>query len=292
MPSNPQPPAGHPGGTGTPVRRTGAVLLALIGWALGGCAGVAVSDSGSANTGVREPLILVAGGSGRAGRYVLEHLQAEGLRFRATTRSRDEAVASLGSRFAAVEWIEADLRDPAQAAGAMRNVDQVISVIGANQVSGDNSAEFVDYGAVKNLVDAAVRENVRHFVLLTAIGVTDPDHPFNKVTRGALGWRLRGEDHLRSSGLSYTIVRPGGLVNDPAGQQGLRIEQGDRWQPLLRSTLSRADLAQVLVEALRNPAARNTTFELVNDPELPPGLWRADLAVLRPDSQPHDQSDN
>jgi uncharacterized protein YbjT (DUF2867 family) len=72
----------------------------------------------------------------------------------------------------------------------------------------------------------------------------------------------------------------------------LRIEQGDRWQPLLRSTLSRADLAQVLVEALRNPAARNTTFELVNDAATPPGNWRADLARLRPDDQRHDQSDN
>lgn len=264
-----------------PLRHLLPVLLAFL---LAGCAAFSGNADAPDGVALRTQTILVAGGSGRAGRYVLQHLQAGGLRFRATTRSRAEAVLRLGPDFAGVDWIEADLRDPAQAGRALQGIDLVISVIGANQVSGDNSAEFVDYGAVKNLVDAAAREKVRHFVLLTAIGVTDPAHPFNKATRGALGWRLRGEDYLRASGLSYTIVRPAGLVNEPAGQRGLRIEQGDRWQPLLRSTLSRDDLALVLIEALQNPATRNATFELANDATLPPGDWRAQLGTLRPDN--------
>ncbi len=231
-------------------------------------------------------LILVAGASGRAGHFVVQRLRADEVAFRPLTRSREEALKRLGPAFADLDWVECDVRDPAQVAAAMRGVTQVISVIGANQVSGPNSAEFVDYGGVKNLVDAAVAEKIRHFVLLTAIGVTDPAHPFNKATKGALGWRLKGEDYLRASGLSYTIVRPGGLVNQPAGQQGLRIEQGDNWRPLLRSTLSRDDLALVLIESLRNPATRRTTFELVNDPAIAPGAWREALPGLKPDLKP------
>ena len=228
-------------------------------------------------------LILIAGASGRAGHFVVEHLREAGVAFRATTRSREEALKRLGPAFTDIDWVECDVRDPAQVAAAMRGVTQVISVIGANQITGPNSAEFVDYGGVKNLVDAALARNVSHFVLLTAIGVTDPDHPFNKATKGALGWRLKGENYLRASGLSYTIVRPGGLVNEPAGKQGLRIEQGDHWRPLLRSTLSRDDLALVLTESLRNPAARHTTFEVVNDPAALPGAWLEALPGLRPD---------
>jgi uncharacterized protein YbjT (DUF2867 family) len=231
-------------------------------------------------------LILVAGASGRAGHFVVQRLRADEVAFRPLTRSREEALKRLGPAFADLDWVECDVRDPAQVAAAMRGVTQVISVIGANQVSGPNSAEFVDYGGVKNLVDAAVAEKIRHFVLLTAIGVTDPAHPFNKATKGALGWRLKGEDYLRASGLSYTIVRPGGLVNQPAGQQGLRIAQGDNWRPLLRSTLSRDDLALVLIESLRNPATRRTTFELVNDPAIAPGAWREALPGLKPDLKP------
>ena len=254
----------------------GSVLL------LAGCVTQPVAPRPSATTKPVE-LILVAGASGRAGHFVVEHLREEGVAFRAMTRSREEAMKRLGPAFADVDWVECDVRDAAQVAAAMRGVTEVISVIGANQITGPNSAEFVDYGGVKNLVDAALAQKVRHFVLLTAIGVTDPDHPFNKATKGALGWRLKGEDYRRASGLSYTIVRPGGLVNDPAGQKGLRIEQGDHWRPLLRSTLSRDDLALVLIESLRNPAARRTTFELVNDPEAAPGAWREAFSNLRPD---------
>ena len=264
------------------MRRRLLILAFLVSSLLSGC----VTQSGADLQG---QTILVAGASGRTGRYVVQHLQDDHLRFRAMTRNRAEAVKRLSAADPAVDWnrvdwIECDVRDPAQAAAAMRGVDRVISVIGANTVGDDNSAEFVDYGGVRNLVDAAVREKVQQFVLLTAIGVTDPAHPFNKATKGALGWRFKGEEYLRASGLTYTIVRPGGLVNDPAGQKGLRLEQGDVWRPLLRSTLSRDDLALVLIEALRQPGARNVTFELVNDASLPPGAWRDRFATLKPDS--------
>ena len=264
-----------------PALKTATVLagLALAGaLALSACASAPASKPAS-----DDGLVLVAGASGRAGRYVVQRLKEQGIPFRAMTRSRADAEQRLGPDFAGVDWVECDVRDPAQVAAAMRGVRYVISVIGANQVGGDNSAEFVDYGGVKNLVDAAVREKVDRFVLLTAIGVTDPAHPFNKVTKGALGWRFRGEEYLRASGVAYTIVRPGGLVNEPAGQKGLRLEQGDHWRPLLRSTLSRDDLALVLIESLRQPGARNTTFELVNDPALPPGAWRDRFSTLEPD---------
>lgn len=258
------------------------ILPAAVLMLLAGCT---VQPDTEQSAAAAEPpeLILIAGASGRAGHFVVEHLREEGANFRALTRSREEALKRLGPAFADIDWVECDVRDPAQVAAAMRGVTQLISVIGANQISGPNSAEFVDYGGVKNLVDAAVAAQVRQFVLLTAIGVTDSAHPFNKATKGALGWRLKGEEYLRASGLSYTIVRPGGLVNTPAGEQGLRFAQGDQWRPLLRSTLSRDDLALVLIESLRNPAAHRTTFELVNDPAVPPGDWREAFAGLSPD---------
>ncbi len=262
-------------------RRFLLIGLLVVGL-LAGCATQSGAD-------LQDQTILVAGASGRTGRFVVRHLQDDGLRFRAMTRNRAEAVKRLSAADPAVDWnridwIECDVRDPKQVVAAMRGVDSVISVIGANTVGDDNSAEFVDYDGVRNLVDAAVREKVQQFVLLTAIGVTDPAHPFNKATKGALGWRFRGEEYLRASGLTYTIVRPGGLVNEPTGQKGLRLEQGDHWRPLLRSTLSRDDLALLLIESLRQPGARNVTFELVNDASLAPGAWRERFTTLKPDS--------
>jgi uncharacterized protein YbjT (DUF2867 family) len=256
----------------TASRRT--VLLG--GLALAGCTGP-FRESGPGT-------VLVAGGSGRAGRYVLAELAARGFRYRGTTRNIAEARQRPGPDATGVEWIEADLRDAAAARRAMTGSDSVICVIGSRELSGDNSAEFVDYGAVRNLVDAASAAGAGHFVLLTAIGVTDRNSPANKLFKGALEWRYKGEQHLRASGVPYTIVRPGGLVDEPAGRRGLRIEQGDDWKRFPRATLSRADLAAVLVECLLAPGARNASFEIANDAALPVGDYREALARLKADA--------
>jgi uncharacterized protein YbjT (DUF2867 family) len=254
-----------------------AVLAALALLATG-CAG-----RGDRQANLARGRVLVAGGSGRTGRYVMRELADGGIPFRATTRNVDEATGRLGAEATGVDWIAADLRDAEAARTAMRGIDHVICVIGSRELGGANSAEFVDYGAVRNLVDAARAEGVRHFVLLTAIGVTDPQSPANRIFKGALEWRFKGEEHLRASGLDYTVVRPGGLVDDPAGVKGVLLAQGDDWRRLRGSTITRGDLAAVLVECLRNPAADRLTFEIANDPALAPGAWRETLATLRPD---------
>jgi uncharacterized protein YbjT (DUF2867 family) len=256
-------------------------LLALLasGWP------AAVPAASTAR--VANELILVAGGSGREGLYVVRRLQAAGAKFRATTRDKAEAITRGGPEskqaLSRVNWVEADARIRRDLDAAMAGVTRVICVIGSRSVEGPNRAELVDYGGVRNLVDAARAAGVKHFVLLTAIGVTDPNHPFNRASKGALQWRYRGEEYLRASGVPYTIVRPAGLVNEPAGQKGVRFEQGDHWKPLIKSTISRDDLARVLIEAVRNPALRNVTFEIVNDSALPPDGWRETLRELKPD---------
>lgn len=256
-----------------------AVAAMLIGILLSACAAQQSADPLAGKT------ILVAGASGRVGHRVVQELQVQGLSFRAQTRDAKSAQDRWGAKLPGVEWVSGDVRDAARMREVASGSDLVICVIGSREVSGPNSAEHVDYGGVRNLVDAARAAGVQRFVLLTAIGVTDKEHPFNKATRGALEWRFKGEQYLRASGLDYTIVRPGGLIDTPAGQQGVRLAQGDDWKPVLRATLSRDDLALVLIETLRAPEARNVTFEVVNDAALAPGAWREELRKLRPDAQ-------
>lgn len=57
--------------------------------------------------------------------------------------------------------------------------------------------------------------------------------------------RRRGEDVLRSSGLGYTVVRPGPVVEEPGGYKALVFDQGNR----ISSAISCADLADVAVKA-------------------------------------------
>jgi uncharacterized protein YbjT (DUF2867 family) len=253
----------------------------VLSVALGACA--VAPDSENRRETLNDQRILVAGGSGRAGRVVLRQLGAEPLTVRATTRSLSVANERPGMVTEGIEWVEADVRDPNDTRRALQDVDLVICVIGSRELSGPNSAEFVDYGGVKNLVDAAVEANVRHFVLLTAIGASDPQSFANKLFKGALEWRFKGEEHLRASGLAYTIVRPAGLTDEPGGAKGVRLYQGDDWRSHLRKTISREDLARVLIASLTAPGARNATFEIANEADEPVGTWPEQLAALQAD---------
>jgi uncharacterized protein YbjT (DUF2867 family) len=258
-----------------------ATLGAAFAASIAACAGVGASHQHAQAEKPR--VVLVAGGSGRAGAYVVRRLKEERAVVRATTRSVAEAHKRLGADAENVNWVETDVRDAAQAGRAMQGVDQVICVIGSRELAGPNSAQYVDYEGVKNLVDAAVKHEVRHFTLLTAIGTTDKESAANRMFKGALEWRFKGEEYLRASGLNYTVVRPAGLTNEPAGTKGVKLWQGDDWQSHLRKTISRDDLAMVLIETLRNPGARNATFEITNEASEPVGSWTEQMAGLKAD---------
>jgi uncharacterized protein YbjT (DUF2867 family) len=109
--------------------------------------------------------------------------------------------------------------------------------------------------------------------------VTQEDNPLNKMFGDVLKWKLKGEDALRASGVPYTVVRPGGLLNKPGRQQTVIFEQGDTVST--QTTIARADVADICVQALKYPEALNKTFE-TNAIDGPPTTnWRERFAALR-----------
>ncbi len=254
------------------------LLLALI--PLQAC-----SDNADQSLSVTDKTIFVAGASGRAGSYIITQLRQEGRSFRAMTRSKIGAVERLGVDFEDMNWVEGDARDAARMMEIVDGTDLIICVIGSREREGPNGPEFVDWEGVRNLVDAAVAADVEHFILLTALGASDPDHPLNKALGNALTWRFKGEEHLRASGLAYTIVRPVGLVHDPASDKGIYIAQGDKWRDMFRGTIYYGDLASILIAAAGNPAAFNKTIEAANREGITPGAWNVTFPDLVTDAE-------
>ena len=74
-------------------------------------------------------------------------------------------------------------------------------------------------------------------------------------------------------------MRPGGLIDEPGGQAGLQIDQSDR----ITGRISRADVAEVCIQALDQAATRNTTFEIIQSNDAPPGDWAAFFSTLKKD---------
>ena len=202
-------------------------------------------------------LVLVAGATGGTGRLIVAELRGRGIATRALVRDAARA-ADLVEQGA--EIYVGDTTQPTTLPPGLAGVSAVICATGTRDFAGLNNPMVVDNQGVANLVAAAQSAAVGRMLLISSIGATRPEHPLNRFGR-VLDAKLAGEEALRASGLAYTIIRPGGLVDDPGGQP-LRLAQGDT----ISGRISRADVARVAVAALLSPAAAGKTFELIAEP--------------------------
>lgn len=255
--------------------RWATVFLAVA--MVSACAGVGAKSG----PGDRPALVLVTGATGGTGREVVEQALAAGYAVRALVRDEAKARALFGDR---VGYITLDVRDSAALPAAVEGVDYVISALGANsRRDPTNKPELIDYGAVKVLAESAQKAGVKQFVLLSSMGVTDPNHMLNKILDNVLLWKKRGEDALRATGMPYTIVRPGGLRDGGRGESGgLIVLQGD---PQQLGQVTRGDVAAILVHALANDAALFRTFEVIGDPNGSPPDWGSFFDGLERDAR-------
>ena len=226
------------------------------------------------------PLVLVAGATGGTGQEVVEQAIQKGFRVRALVRDEAKARTLFDDR---VQYVVGDVREPRSLKRAMKGVNQVICTLGSNvQRDPENSPQKVDYAGVKALAEAAKAAGVSQFILVSSMGVTHPEHQLNAMLDNILEWKLKGEESVRATGINYTIVRPGSLTNEPGGQRGLRIMQGDPING--EGTIARADVASVLVSAIGRQDLYFKTFEVVGDHSSSRIEWASRLNDLHPDA--------
>ncbi|MGK7914268.1 MAG: CIA30 family protein [Prochloraceae cyanobacterium] len=129
------------------------------------------------------------------------------------------------------------------------------------------------------------------FVMVSSAGVTRPGRPginlaeeppavrMNDQLGGILTWKLRGEEAVRQSGLTYTIVRPCALTEKP-GDKVLYFDQGDN----VKGQVSREAIASVCVQAIELPQACDQTFEVREEEQKAAAInWESLFANLQPD---------
>jgi len=202
--------------------------------------------------------VLVVGATGSIGRLVVDEAIRQGHKVRVLVRDLRRA----SKLPAGAQRVVGDLTLPDTLAAAVDGIDAIVFTHGADG-GGKAGAEHVSYGGVRNVL-AALRGRKVRVALMTAIGVTNRTGSYNRGTE-AHDWKRRGERLLRTSGLPYTIVRPGWFDYNDADQHLLVLLQGDTRQAGDPSdgVVARAQIAQVLVRSLTSPSATRKTFELV-----------------------------
>ncbi|KAH7299769.1 hypothetical protein KP509_24G028300 [Ceratopteris richardii] len=113
------------------------------------------------------------------------------------------------------------------------------------------------------------------FILISCTGAGVDEIDREKVLKA----KQAGEAALRNSGLGYTIIRPGPLQDEPGGQRALVFDQGNR----ISQGISYADVADICVKALHNPAARNRSFDVCYEYVAEQGQGLYELVAHLPD---------
>ncbi|MBD2162820.1 SDR family oxidoreductase [Calothrix membranacea FACHB-236] len=206
--------------------------------------------------------IFLAGASRGVGREIA-NLTAQQLKVKALLRT-EAAAAELEALGIQVVFGDAlNVEDVERAILADEPIDTVISTLGGLP----NETNRPDYPGNKNLIDAAVKAGVKKFILVSSIGTGDSIGAVPPQALAALKDILvekdKAEQYLIASGLTYTIIRPGGLKSEPATGNGVLTAD-----PRIVGSIHRADVAQLVVQALNSDRANNQVLSAIDKNQL------------------------
>ena len=111
-------------------------------------------------------------------------------------------------------------------------------------------------------MDVAKEAGGGRFVIVSSLCVSKFFHPLNLFCL-VLYWKKQAEAYIVNSGLTYTIVRPGGLRSEDSGDP-IVMASADT---LFEGGIAREKVAQVCIAALGEPGAENKIVEIVTSAE-------------------------
>jgi nucleoside-diphosphate-sugar epimerase len=125
----------------------------------------------------------------------------------------------------------------------------------------------VNYVAVQNLIIAAKESNTcKRVVRVTGKGESPASFftvLINMLGNMAKAWNYEGEQLLRSSGVDYTIIRPGVMGKDDIPSNKV-LALADNGQDLKVSAVTHAQIAELCCDCLYYPNAAKSTLTAMN----------------------------
>ena len=197
-------------------------------------------------------MILITGATGKTGGEVARQLAAADIPFRALIRNPDKAeeLNSLGA-----ELVFGDIADKVFLSRALSGIDKAFLVM-----ANEEQQPILE----KQFTDAAVTAGVQHLVYLSSLeSVPESKKP---ITQN----HVAVENHIRESGLTWTIMRPTFFMQNFEASAPRIKEAGQIVMPVGNGTVSPTDLrdvGEVIRETLTKTGHENKSYDLTG-PEL------------------------
>jgi putative NADH-flavin reductase len=211
--------------------------------------------------------VLIIGASRGIGLETVRAALRAGHRVRALARS----AARMPIQDANFDTVSGDALDRDTIRDALQDVDVVIQTLGVNfapKLIFEGTTLFSD--STRILVDAMKVAGVKRLIAVTGLGAGDSrGHGgliYDAVVFPLLLKRVYDDKDvqewiIRSSGLDWTIVRPGLLKNKPATGRYRVLTASKDWQ---FGAISRSDVADFLVQQINDRTLVGTTPLLIS----------------------------
>tara|TARA_R110002020_G_scaffold358559_1_gene570890 strand:+ start:44829 stop:45485 length:657 start_codon:yes stop_codon:yes gene_type:complete len=183
--------------------------------------------------------VIVAGATGKTGRQLIADIKEMGANPIALVReSSDTSVLPTGTQTRIADLT--NLKDDS-CAGA----EVVVFAAGSGGGTSAEMTDKVDRDGAKRLIDIAAKSGVKRFVMLSSVGA-DQENPQGDLAH-YLKAKHEADEHLKASGLTYSILRPVALTDDGRSDKVLLGSDVDK-----SAQASRADVAYVMADAAVN----------------------------------------
>jgi uncharacterized protein YbjT (DUF2867 family) len=196
--------------------------------------------------------VVIAGGHGQIGLMLGQLLTEDGHRVRGLIRKQEQAadLEAIG-----VEPLVFDLEHDDGLGAAIEGADTAVFAAGAGPGSGAERKLTMDRDGAIKLIDACKHVGAGRYVMVSSMNA-DANASGDEVFAVYLRAKGEADEALRASGLDHTIIRPGGLTDEPGYG---RIALGEE---LPRGSIPREDVAATILLALPAPNTVGRTFDL------------------------------
>ncbi|MGE6753515.1 SDR family oxidoreductase [Rossellomorea sp. NPDC071047] len=139
----------------------------------------------------------------------------------------------------------------------LKGADAVVFTAGSGGKTGADKTLLIDLdGAVKTM-EAAKQAGIDRFIMVSALQAHNREN-WNESLKPYYVAKHFADRALEQSGLTYTIIRPGGLLNE-AGTG--KVTAGEN---LSRESIPREDVAATIVASLNEERTFNKGFDLIS----------------------------
>lgn len=214
-------------------------------------------------------LVAVTGASGKTGWRVVDEALRRGMSVRAIVRPQSRLPAALADaeRQSRLEVRRLDLSQAEALLHALSGCDALVIATGARPSPNLAGPLQVDALGVREQIQACRAVGLQRVVLVSSLCAGRWLHPLNLFGLILL-WKRVGERWLETSGLDWTVVRPGGLSEDDSRseREGVLYSDADQQES---NSIPRRLVARVCLDALETPAAIGRIIEITSNAEQP-----------------------